>query len=107
MWIERKWGQYFVMEDWRTIKVKKLLIDSGGKISYQKHNERSEDWYIVRGVGVAKIEGQLFYVGPGSHVSVPVGTWHDIQNLSSETMVIIEVQRGTKCDEDDIIRETT
>jgi len=107
MWVERKWGQYTVIEQWNGTKLKKLLIDSGSTITYQKHEHRSEDWYVIKGIGVAKIAGQLFYVGPGSHVQVPVGVWHSIQNLDINVMEIIEVQRGTKCDENDIIRETT
>lgn len=104
-WVERQWGQYIVLEEYPELKIKKLLIEPGKSISYQKHEFRSEDWFILRGLGLATLGEQKFYIGTGSKLTVPAKTWHSIRNLMEQNLEIIEIQYGSACDEEDITRK--
>ncbi len=43
----RPWGQYWVLEDAVTHKVKRLEVNPGGRLSYQYHpkDPKSGQWY--------------------------------------------------------------
>ena len=42
----------------KTLKVKKLIIHPGQKISFQFHNHRDEKWFAIKGKGLVYIEGK-------------------------------------------------
>ena len=48
----RPWGTYTVLEEDRTFKVKRIEVLPGKRLSYQKHSQRSEHWFVVAGVQV-------------------------------------------------------
>jgi mannose-1-phosphate guanylyltransferase len=105
---ERQWGLFEVLSVFegkndRNAKIKKLIIESGKNISYQKHEHRSEIWVILDGTGELVIDGTIYVVGHGDYVSIPVGTWHSIKAF--DKLTIAEVQMGDKVSESDIIRE--
>ncbi len=50
------------------------------------------------------VEGQEIPVATGGTMDVPLGAAHRIANPGSETLVLIEIQRGSYLGEDDIIR---
>ncbi len=87
-----------------THKLKRLTVDPGRRLSYQRHRHRSEHWFVVSGRGVAVIDGAPHPLGPGEAVDVPAGAAHRIGCLGSSPLVFIEVQHGTSFDEDDIER---
>ena len=101
---QRPWGQYVVLADERDHKVKSLVVRPGKRLSYQRHQKRSEHWFVVRGTGAVTLDGETSPVVPGSAVDVPVGTAHRIQNDGTEDLVFIEVQHGESFAEDDIVR---
>ncbi len=47
----RPWGEYWVLEDAQTHKVKKIMVNPGGRLSLQYHHHRAEVWTIVSGTG--------------------------------------------------------
>jgi mannose-6-phosphate isomerase len=100
----RPWGHFEILSDAATHKVKRLTVDPGQRLSYQRHAQRSEHWFVVGGTGVVTLDGSEVKVAAGSAVDVPVGTAHRIENRGSEPLVFIEVQHGRSFDEDDIER---
>ncbi len=40
----------------------------------------------------------------GQSIDIPIGAAHRVENVSAETLVFIEVQRGAYLGEDDIVR---
>jgi mannose-6-phosphate isomerase len=100
----RPWGQYWVLEDAKTHKVKRIEVNPGGRLSYQYHSKRSEVWTIVQGVGRVTLDGEEKDYRPGQVVKIPQGTKHRIANPGNEPCVFIEVQYGTYFGEDDIVR---
>ena len=101
---DRPWGRYEVLQEGGTYKVKSLHLAPGKRISYQRHQKRSEHWYITDGSGEATIDGIVLQVSRGSIVEVPQGCLHRISNTGNSDLIIIEVQTGTYFGEDDIER---
>ena len=100
----RPWGSYTVIDAGQGYQVKRLEVLPGQRMSYQKHEKRSEHWTIVQGTAKITLEGEDSIVATGGSTDVPVGTAHRIANPGSEMLVMIEVQRGSYLGEDDIIR---
>ena len=101
---KRPWGEYEVLAEEPTFKVKIITVDAGQRLSYQRHQHRSEHWYVVDGAGLVTLDGASHDVAEGSTVDVAVHTAHRIQNTGSEPLIFVEVQRGTYFGEDDIER---
>lgn len=100
----RPWGQYWVLEDSDTHKVKRIEVYPNERLSYQFHNHRSEVWTIIKGVATITLDDEIKMYQPGDVIIIPQGTKHRIANQNNETCTFIEVQYGTYFGEDDITR---
>lgn len=100
----RPWGEFWVLEDKTTHKVKRIEVKPGGRLSYQYHHHRSEVWTIVSGIATVTIEGVETEHRPNEVVQIPALAKHRVANQGTEPLVIIEVQLGSYFGEDDIIR---
>ncbi len=100
----RPWGQYWVLEDADTYKVKRIEVNPGGRLSYQYHHKRAEVWTIVEGVGRITLDGEVKDYKAGELAIIPLGAKHRIENPFNEPLIFIEVQHGTYFGEDDIVR---
>ena len=100
----RPWGEYWVLEDAEAHKVKRILVNPGGKLSLQYHHKRSEVWTIVEGVGTITLDDEIKDFKVGQVVQIPQGVHHRIENKTLKPVVFIEVQWGTYFGEDDIVR---
>jgi len=102
---ERPWGSYTVLDDDAPDhKVKRLVVLPGKRLSYQRHAQRAEHWFIVSGTAEVTLDGTLHEVGAGQAIDIPLGAAHRIANQGTDDVVLIEVQRGTYFGEDDIVR---
>lgn len=101
---ERPWGNFTVLDESETFKVKRIEVLPGKRLSYQKHAQRAEHWYIVAGVANVTLDGRDVLLQAGEAVDIPQETAHRIENPGTEKMIFIEVQRGTYFGEDDIVR---
>jgi mannose-6-phosphate isomerase len=77
----RPWGSYTVLEERGSYKVKRIEISPGKRLSYQRHEKRSEHW-----VDISRMAA------------------HRVLNPGNGCLTMIEVQRGDYLGEDDIIR---
>jgi mannose-6-phosphate isomerase len=100
----RPWGRFVILEEAEGHKVKRIEVEPGGRLSYQRHSRRSERWVVVKGHARVTLDGDLFDAHPGDTVHIPVGTAHRVQNPGRELLVFVEVQTGTYFGEDDIER---
>lgn len=100
----RPWGQFWVLDDAETHKVKRIEVNSGSRLSYQYHHHRSEIWTIVTGVATVTIEGEARDYHPGEVIHIPLSAKHRVANNATEPLVFIEVQLGSYFGEDDIVR---
>ena len=115
----RKWGKYNVI--WSRgseFKVKYIRVNPNSGLSFQKHKHRGELWLVVSGIATIYTYGlpgmsaeeveldklqdhkrtkhQFFYINKGE--------WHQLINEEDDPLIVIEMQFGDKCDEEDIER---
>jgi mannose-1-phosphate guanylyltransferase/mannose-6-phosphate isomerase len=102
--VERPWGRYTVMDEGPGFKVKRIVVDSGKKLSLQVHQRRAEHWVVVEGTAQVTIGQELRLVSSNQSVYIPQKTAHRLENPTVEPLQIIEVQTGDYLEEDDIMR---
>ena len=96
----RPWGSYTILEDQQTYKVKRIDVLPGKRLSYQKHEKRSEHWIVVEGEGIVTLEGREISLSPGKSIDISRMAAHRIMNPGQLLLTFIEVQRGDYCGED-------
>lgn len=100
----RPWGSYTVLEEAPTFKVKRIEVLPGKRLSYQKHSQRAEHWFVVEGTAKVTLDGRDLLIGIGEAIDIPVGSAHRVENPGDRDLIFIEVQRGNYLGEDDIVR---
>lgn len=105
---ERPWGSFTVLShrgvEFPDHKVKRIRVSPGKRLSYQRHYQRSEHWFVVSGRGQVTLDGTVRPVAAGTAIDVPVGAAHRVENTGHDDLVFIEVQHGDYFGEEDIIR---
>lgn len=89
--VTTRWGWYDVILDMHRVKVKMLHIEPGKTLSLQRHNDRSEFFFMPNGE---------------MRVNLP-GVWHTLVAPTDQSLDVIEVQVGSSHEGDiDRISET-
>jgi mannose-6-phosphate isomerase len=102
---ERPWGNYTVLDDDAPDhKVKRIVVHPGKRLSYQRHAQRAEHWFVVSGTALVTLDGIDTTVRTGESIDIPQESAHRIANPGERDLVFIEVQRGSYFGEDDIER---
>lgn len=100
----RPWGTFTVLDEGDSFKVKRIEVLPGKRLSYQKHAQRAEHWFVVQGTAKVTLDDRDINVSAGEAIDIAVGSAHRIENPGEELLVFIEVQRGSYLGEDDIVR---
>ncbi len=100
----RPWGTFTVLDEGEGFKVKRIEVLPGKRLSYQKHAQRAEHWFVVEGTARVTLDDSDVTVEAGQAIDIAVGSAHRVANEGEETLVFIEVQRGGYLGEDDIVR---
>lgn len=103
---ERPWGSYTVLEDAEAegFKVKRITVQPGHRLSYQRHARRAEHWFVVAGTATVTIDDVVSEVPTGEATDIALGAAHRIENRGDVPMTFVEVQQGDYLGEDDIER---
>ena len=102
--VYRPWGSYTVLEESNNFKIKRIVVNSGAKLSMQMHKHRSEHWVVVSGEATITNGDMEFTLQANQSTYIPKTHRHRLANNSTEPLAIIEVQCGDYVGEDDIIR---
>ncbi len=102
--VYRPWGYYTVLSQGEGYLTKIICVNSNAQLSLQSHNFRSEHWVVLSGVARVTLRDKTFMLKAGSSIDIPVKVKHSLANPYKEELKIIEIQRGSKLVEDDIIR---
>jgi mannose-6-phosphate isomerase-like protein (cupin superfamily) len=117
--MKRRWGEWKVLscrtpdntKDIPIVKTKELQVDSGKSLSMQRHENRSELWFIAEGTATVYTldEGRTFKKVLGVYnkfdmVIIPCYSWHQLVNETKKPLIVIEIQYGNRCIEEDIER---
>lgn len=100
----RPWGRYDILESTDTHQVKRITVNLGARLSYQRHQRREEFWVIISGCARFTLDDVDTDHGSGEVLIVPFRSKHRVQNIGDTPLVFIEVQRGDYFGEDDIER---
>jgi D-beta-D-heptose 7-phosphate kinase/D-beta-D-heptose 1-phosphate adenosyltransferase len=108
----RDWGYYRVLhQDGPGVKLKELTVDPSKRLSMQRHTERAEFWFVSCGeatvyrINTAKTDPE--FVGQykkHQYLHIPNNEWHQLCNEGHEPLKVIEIQYGSNCIEEDIVR---
>ena len=102
--VKKPWGYYEDIKREKTLVFKRIVISPECRISLQKHEKRSEVWYVERGFCKISINDDIYKVSGGTSINIPIEAIHRVENLSKDhELVIFEVQQGI-CEEADITR---
>ena len=100
----RPWGCYQTLALESGFQVKILTVSPGGRLSLQRHFQRSEHWVVVKGEPTLTIGETKKIVRRDEVVYIPLEALHRIENLTGEECQLVEVQIGDYLGEDDIER---
>lgn len=95
----RPWGYWALLINRKYFKVKLLYFKKNGQLSLQKHKYRTELWLFLKG------SGSLYYGGSiseGMYAIIPKNEWH--QYKAKRPTIVLEIQYGLSCNEQDIER---
>ena len=110
---ERIWGSFYnLFTDIgpTNVKVKELIINPKKGLSFQRHFHRSEIWFLSKGKCIvnysegAPDEAKEINFNLEESLHIKKEAWHQIINPYNEPCHIIEIQYGSKTEEDDIER---
>lgn len=101
---ERPWGFYVVLANELDVKVKRITVTKGHRLSLQKHQHRDEHWFIHKGTAKVTAGNQEHILNAGESIDIVRGTTHRIENIGQESLVFFEIQTGDYFGEDDIER---
>tara|TARA_B100001057_G_scaffold290522_1_gene290565 strand:- start:2850 stop:3620 length:771 start_codon:yes stop_codon:yes gene_type:complete len=109
---ERTWGYYRVIHEYdKHTKVKELAVPPGGKLSMQRHKQRSEHWFVAEGTATvytldSSTDIELYGVfEQHKSLHIPAGQWHQLTNEHDTDLKLVEIQYGEDCIETDIERK--
>jgi len=100
----RPWGFYDSVDSGEGFQVKRIVVNSGAKLSLQKHKYRAEHWVVVKGVALVTCGDKVFELVENQSTYIPQGSLHRLENHQDTPLEIIEIQTGNYLGEDDIIR---
>lgn len=106
---ERDWGGWSVLNSYDGFKIKQLSIEPGKSLSDQRHQHRSEFWYVIKGelqidVELPNEQKQIHILNQHMSFLIKQNWWHKTKNIGNVPAEILEIQYGTICEEFDIER---
>jgi D-beta-D-heptose 7-phosphate kinase/D-beta-D-heptose 1-phosphate adenosyltransferase len=103
--VKRIWGEWRVLSQINnTVKTKELIVQPGQKLSMQRHKHRTEFWFVAQ--GKARVHWDMGYtdIKPLGTIKIHANEWHQLENIGSNILHVVEIQHGESCQESDIER---
>ena len=101
---ERPWGWFEILFEDTNLKIKRIMVKPGKRLSLQSHQQRAENWVVVQGQARFTLDEKTVDLKKRQSVFIPEKARHRMENPGREELVFIEVQTGTYLGEDDITR---
>lgn len=102
--VHRPWGKYDLIDHGERVQVRRITVNPGGKLSLQRHQQRSEHWIVVSGTAKVTKGDHTFLMTENESTYIPFGVVHALENPGKLPLEMIEVQSGPYLGEDDIVR---
>lgn len=101
----RNWGVYDVVKELPNAKIKTLTVDPGKSLSMQKHVQRNELWLVVEGSCNVELDNEVVALTKHDGLIIRKEQWHRLYNDSTAPALLVEIQYGDLCTEEDIERK--
>ena len=101
---ERPWGWFEVLFEEENLKVKRIAVNPGERLSLQSHRSRAENWTVIQGQALVTVGEKSRRLSVHEMVFIPPDTKHRMQNPGNGILLFVEIQTGSYLGEDDIIR---
>jgi mannose-6-phosphate isomerase-like protein (cupin superfamily) len=105
--VGKPWGGFVQYVHNQEVTVKIITVDSGEKLSLQKHKYRDEVWVPLDNGLIATVDGEKTYLWRDKDfmfpVQIPRGAVHTMENDGLHSARFLEISFG-HFDEDDIER---
>lgn len=101
---QRPWGMYKTIELQNGFQAKVIEVNPGGRLSLQSHQHRAEHWVVVKGEPTVTVGDDVKQYQVSDHIFIPRQAKHRLENTTTDTIMIVEVQIGDYLGEDDIVR---
>jgi mannose-6-phosphate isomerase-like protein (cupin superfamily) len=108
----RSWGYYRVLHTvGKHTKLKELTVTPKTCLSMQRHDHRSEFWFVAEGeAAVYTLDSSsdhdlVGHYGLHDNIFIKCGQWHMLCNETDQPLKLIEIQYGDNCVEEDIERK--
>lgn len=108
----RTWGYYRVLHEVEPhVKLKELTVLPKTCLSMQRHQHRSEFWFVAQGeAAVYTLDSSSDHDLVGHYakyqsIFINKQQWHMLCNETDEPLTIVEIQYGDNCVEEDIERQ--
>ncbi len=102
--VYRPWGSYERIFTAHRFQVKRITVNSGAKLSLQKHHHRAEHWVVVSGTALITKGNEQLLLTEDQSTYIPLGEVHRLEIPGKIPLEIIEIQTGGYLGEDDIVR---
>lgn len=102
--VHRPWGWFDRLASGPGFQVKHIFVAPNKSLSLQSHTQRSEHWIIVTGKARVIRGNEEFDLEANESTYIPMGMKHQLINVDSTPLELIEVQCGSYLGEDDIVR---
>ena len=95
---ERVWGKFYNLFQDHRLKLKELVVQPNQGMSFQRHHQRSEIWFVSRGSCIVKhsLEGpdnvNETNLSTEDVFHIKQGEWHQLINPFEVSCHIIEIQ---------------
>ncbi len=100
--VSRSWGMVTVLEEGDHYRIKRVIINPSGQMTYHKHFHRSEHWIVVSGTVLVVCDDEEKLVSSGQSTYVPPCTPHRLINPGVLPAQLVEIQNGEYLGEDDM-----
>lgn len=102
---ERPWGWFELLGEngINPYKIKIIYLNANQQFSLQRHQNREEHWVILEGDGILTTSTYTSDVRRGDYIHIRKNEIHRM-SAGEFGVKFAEVQIGSLCDEDDIVR---
>lgn len=97
----RPWGWYDSVDRGECFQITRIMVNPGELLSPRVNKHRTGRWIIVRGMAKVTVGERTVTLKDDESVVIPYGERHWVENIGRNHLDIIEVQVGSRLQEED------
>jgi mannose-1-phosphate guanylyltransferase/mannose-6-phosphate isomerase len=97
------WGSYECLARVGDMQLGQMKIKPGTGLPGHRHQHRSEHWVVMQGVAEAVCAAEVVRLQENDSIHIPVNTDHQLRNVGSSELRVVELRSGSRLGEDDTL----